>query len=164
MTVEQALKNFGKAVDKGLLKIMSKMGIATLDAYCGAQIFEALGIGQELIDVAFVDTPSVLGGVDFATVAEDVLAWHQYGYPDSDTSQAVKLVTWGIYKSRRGGEVHEWSPQVVHALTAVARPKHDGRRGCQLPQVRGHGQRSAAGPAPSARTSAARALPSRWAR
>ncbi|MFN8464274.1 MAG: glutamate synthase large subunit [Caldilineaceae bacterium] len=126
VTVEQALKNFGKAVDKGLLKIMSKMGIATLDSYCGAQIFEALGIGQELIDIAFVDTPSVLGGVDFATVAEDVLAWHQYGYPDSDTSQAVKLVTWGIYKSRRGGEVHEWSPQVVHALTSVARPKHEG--------------------------------------
>jgi glutamate synthase (ferredoxin) len=125
LTLEQARKNFGKAVDKGLLKIMSKMGIATLDAYCGAQIFEALGVGQELIDFAFVDTPSVLGGVDFATVAEDVLAWHQYGYPDSDTSQAVKLVTWGIYKSRRGGELHEWSPQVVHALTAVARPKQD---------------------------------------
>ena len=123
LTVEQARKNFVKAVDKGLLKVMSKMGISTLDAYCGAQIFEALGIGQELLDVAFVDTPSLLGGVGFASVAEDVLAWHAYGYPDSETSQAVKLVTWGIYKSRRGGEVHEWSPQVVHALTAVSRPK-----------------------------------------
>jgi len=123
LTVEQARKNFVKAVDKGLLKVMSKMGISTLDAYCGAQIFEALGIGQELLDVAFVDTPSVLGGVGFDSVAEDVLAWHAYGYPDSETSQAVKLVTWGIYKSRRGGEVHEWSPQVVHALTAVSRPK-----------------------------------------
>ena len=123
LTVEQARKNFAKAVDKGLLKVMSKMGISTVDAYCGAQIFEALGIGQELLDVAFVDTPSVLGGVGFASAAEDVLAWHQYGYPDSDTSQAVKLVTWGLYKSRRGGEVHEWSPQVVHALTAVSKPK-----------------------------------------
>ena len=53
ITVEQGLKNFVKAVDKGLLKIMSKMGISTLDAYCGAQIFEALGVGQELIDLAF---------------------------------------------------------------------------------------------------------------
>ena len=123
LTVEQARKNFVKAVDKGLLKVMSKMGISTLDAYCGAQIFEALGIGQELLDVVFVDTPSLLGGVGFDSVAEDVLAWHAYGYPDSETSQAVKLVTWGIYKSRRGGEVHEWSPQVVHALTAVSRPK-----------------------------------------
>ena len=126
LTEEQAVKNFVKAVDKGLLKIMSKMGISTLDSYCGAQIFEAVGIGQELLDVAFVDTPSVLGGVGFTTVAEDVLAWHVYGYPQSDTSQAVKLVTWGLYKSRRGGELHEWSPQVVHALTAVARPKKEG--------------------------------------
>lgn len=125
LTVDAAMKNFSKAVDKGLLKIMSKMGISTLDSYCGAQIFEGLGVGQELLDVAFVDTPSVLGGVGFASVAEDVLAWHQYGYPDSDTSQAVKLVTWGIYKSRRGGELHEWSPQVVHALTQVARPKDE---------------------------------------
>jgi glutamate synthase (ferredoxin) len=123
LTIEQAHKNFAKAVDKGLLKVMSKMGISTIDAYCGAQIFEALGVGQELLDVAFVDTPSVLGGVGFDSVAEDVLAWHQYGYPDSESSEAVKLVTWGIYKSRRGGEVHEWSPQVVHALTAVSRPK-----------------------------------------
>ncbi len=125
MTLPQALGNFVKAVDKGLLKIMSKMGISTVDAYCGAQIFEALGVGQELLDVAFVDTPSVLGGVGFASVAEDVLAWHANGYPDSDASQAVKLETWGIYKSRRGGELHEWSPQVVHALTQVARPKNE---------------------------------------
>ena len=123
LTVEQARKNFIKAIDKGLLKVMSKMGISTIDAYCGAQIFEALGIGQELLDIAFVDTPSLLGGVGFASVAEDVLAWHRYGYPNSDLSQAVKLVTWGLYKARRGGELHEWSPQVVHALTQVARPK-----------------------------------------
>jgi glutamate synthase (ferredoxin) len=123
LTVEQARKNFVKAVDKGLLKVMSKMGISTIDAYCGAQIFEALGIGQELLDVAFVDTPSVLGGVGFDSVAEDVLAWHTYGYPNSETAQAAKLVTWGIYKSRRGGEVHEWNPQVVHALTMASRPK-----------------------------------------
>ena len=147
VTVEQALKNFGKAADKGLLKIMSKMGIATLDSYCGAQIFEALGIGQELIDVAFVDTPSVLGGVDFATVAEDVLAWHQYGYPDSDTSQAAKLVTWGIYKSRRGARctsgAHRWSthlpPWRAQSMMGTWRPTIAGTRTwsttCGLPRV-----------------------------
>jgi glutamate synthase (ferredoxin) len=132
-------------VDKGLLKIMSKMGISTLDSYCGAQIFEAVGIGQELLDVAFVDTPSVLGGVGFTTVAEDVLAWHVYGYPQSDTSQAVKLVTWGIYKSRRGGELHEWSPQVVHALTRWRGPSRRARAG-QLSQIRGSGQQPAVAP------------------
>jgi glutamate synthase (ferredoxin) len=118
-------KNFAKAVDKGLLKIMSKMGISTIDSYCGAQIFEALGIGRELLDVAFVDTPSVLGGVGFAGVAEDVLAWHQYGYPESDAGKAVKLITWGLYKSRRGGELHQWSPQVVHAITDMVRSEDE---------------------------------------
>ncbi len=121
MTVAQATGHFAKAVDKGLLKIMSKMGIATIDAYCGAQIFEALGIGQELLDVAFVDTPSVIGGVGFQSVAEDVLAWHHKGYPEGPGAKAIKLETWGLFKPRRGGELHEWSPQVVHALHAVAR-------------------------------------------
>ncbi len=117
--------NFSKAIDKGLLKIMSKMGISTVDSYCGAQIFEALGIGPELLDVAFAGTPSVVGGIGFAGVAEDVLAWHNFGYPDRWTDETVKLVTWGIYKSRRGGEVHQWSPQVVHALTETVRAEDD---------------------------------------
>ena len=124
-TVAELKHNFVKAVDKGLLKIMSKMGISTVDSYCGAQIFEALGVGKDLLAVAFVGTPSVVGGVGFPSVAEDVLAWHRYGYPDSDTSKAVKLVSWGIFKSRRGGELHEWSPAVVHALTATVRAEDD---------------------------------------
>jgi glutamate synthase (ferredoxin) len=120
MTLAQGIGNFAKAVDKGLLKIMSKMGIATLDAYCGAQIFEALGIGEELLRVAFDGTPSVIGGVGFQSVAEDVLAWHRKGFPEG-AARMLKLETWGLFKPRRGGEVHEWSPQVVHALQAVAR-------------------------------------------
>ncbi|MEZ4732196.1 MAG: glutamate synthase-related protein [Caldilineaceae bacterium] len=115
MTVAQAYNNFVKAVDKGLLKVMSKMGISTLDSYCGAQIFEAIGIGPELLEVAFVDTPSLLGGIGFRSVAEDVLAWHTKAYP-AKAPKTLKLESWGIFKSRRGGEVHEWSPQVVHAL------------------------------------------------
>jgi glutamate synthase (ferredoxin) len=126
----QAYYHFTKAIDKGLLKIMSKMGISTLDSYCGAQIFEAIGIGEELLETAFVSTPSVVGGVSFASVAEDVLAWHASAYltPPQSPPQAEgksirvvapKLETWGIYKSRRGGELHEWSPQVVHALQAA---------------------------------------------
>jgi glutamate synthase (ferredoxin) len=120
----QAYNHFVKAVDKGLLKIMSKMGISTLDSYCGAQIFEAIGIGPELLAVAFDGTPSVIGGVSFASVAEDVMAWRQSAYPQTDKSP--KLETWGIYKSRRGGELHEWSPQVVHALQkAVTSPDRE---------------------------------------
>lgn len=119
MNVTQAIGRFAKAVDKGLLKIMSKMGISTVDSYCGAQIFEALGIGEELLQVAFAGTPSVVGGITFQTVAEDVLAWNAKAYPANPKS--VKLETWGIFKSRRGGELHEWSPQVVHALQEVAK-------------------------------------------
>lgn len=123
LTAAQAYNNYVKAVDKGLLKIMSKMGISTLDSYCGAQIFEAIGIGQELLDVAFVDTPSLLGGIGFATVAEAVLAWHQKAYPGA-AAKSVKLESWGLFKTRRGGELHEWSPQVVHALHDAVRAEN----------------------------------------
>ena len=124
MNLAQAIGKFVKAVDKGLLKIMSKMGISTLDSYCGAQIFEALGIGPDLISVAFVGTPSLVGGIGLAEVAADVLAWHARAYPANPKTvklETVKLETWGLYKSRRGGELHEWSPQVVHALQEVAK-------------------------------------------
>lgn len=115
MTTAQAYNNLVKAIDKGLLKVMSKMGISTLDSYCGAQIFEAIGIGEALLEVAFVDTPSLLGGVGFDSVAEDLLAWSNKAYP-AQAPKVHKLDTWGLFKSRRGGELHEWSPQVVHAL------------------------------------------------
>jgi glutamate synthase (ferredoxin) len=121
MTLAHAIGNFVKATDKGLLKIMSKMGVSTIDAYCGAQIFEALGLGQELIDIAFEGTPSLLGGVGFQSVAEDLLSWCSKAYPQGAAAKTIKLETWGLFKPRRGGELHEWSPQVVHALQAVAR-------------------------------------------
>ncbi|HXF62691.1 MAG TPA: glutamate synthase-related protein, partial [Caldilineaceae bacterium] len=121
MTLAQAIRSFIKAVDKGLLKIMSKMGISTVDSYCGAQIFEALGIGEELLAVAFEGTPSLIGGIGFTSVAEDVLAWHRKAYPADGNTKGVKLETWGLYKPRRGGELHEWNPQVVHALQAVSK-------------------------------------------
>ncbi len=124
-TAAQLRRNFAEAVNSGLLKIMSKMGISTVDSYCGGQIFEALGIGPELLDVAFRGTPSLIGGVGFDSVADDVLAWHAYAYPDDGDGKPVKLKTWGLYKSRRGGELHTWSPEVVHALTEVARADSD---------------------------------------
>ncbi len=118
MNAAQAIGNFIKAVDKGLLKIMSKMGISTVDSYCGAQIFEALGIGAELLELAFTGTPSIVGGIGFASVAEDVIVWHRKAYPAN--AKAAKLETWGLFKPRRSGELHEWNPQVVQALQTVA--------------------------------------------
>lgn len=122
MTSAQAHGNFVKAIEKGLLKIMSKMGISTIDSYCGAQTFEALGVGGDMLEAAFAGTPSLIGGVGFPSVAEDVLAWHDSAYPDAEGKKRVKLETWGIYKSRRrGGELHTWSPEVVHALQDAVR-------------------------------------------
>ncbi|RME64867.1 MAG: glutamate synthase large subunit, partial [Caldilineae bacterium] len=116
----QAYYNFVKAVDKGLLKIMSKMGISTLDSYCGAQIFEAIGIGGDLLKTAFDGTPSVVGGVSFESVAEDVLAWHLSAHPPKP-GKAPRLETWGLYKPRRGGEAHERNPQTGKTLHAAVR-------------------------------------------
>lgn len=116
LSVAQATANFVEGMEKGLLKIMSKMGISTLDSYCGAQIFEAIGIGGELIDDVFVGTPSLIGGVGFDTIAEDILVWHRSAFPEAASSKRIRLQSWGLYKSRRGGELHEWSPQVVHLI------------------------------------------------
>ena len=125
MTVEQAADNFLTGTEKGLLKIMSKMGISTLDSYCGAQVFEAIGICEELIDEVFTGTPSLLGGVGYETLAEDVLAWHANAFPEGRTGGRRRMPSWGLYKSRRGGEVHEWSPRVVHLLQKAVTAEDD---------------------------------------
>ena len=116
ISLQQAIANFVDGTEKGLLKIMSKMGISTIDSYCGAQIFEAIGVGEELIDAAFPGTPSLLGGVGFESLAEDIVVWHRHAFPDADRTRRLRLPSWGLYKSRRGGEVHEWSPTVVHLV------------------------------------------------
>ncbi len=108
---EQAERNYINALDEGLRKILSKMGIATLDSYHGAQLFEAVGIGEDLIDACFAGTSSRIGGIGWADVASDVAAWHARafgGTPD--------LPTPGVYKFKKDGEYHAFSPQVVHAL------------------------------------------------
>ncbi len=116
-----ACKNFTKAVEKGILKVMSKMGIATLDAYCGAQIFEALGVGDELLKECFAGTDNYrLGGIGYEELARDVLEWHRNAFPKSNgTLHQPALDSYGFYKSRRGGEQHAFSPEVVSALHAV---------------------------------------------
>src|SRR2546429_8442126 len=78
----QARTGFRAAAEKGLLKILSKMGISTLSSYCGAPIFEALGLGAEVIDRCFTGTVSTIGGIGFAEIAEDVLARHLAAYGD----------------------------------------------------------------------------------
>jgi glutamate synthase (ferredoxin) len=95
------------------------MGIATLDAYCGAQVFEALGISEELLNAAFAGTDHYrVGGITYEDLARDVLQWHRNAFPRSHGAEP-RLDSYGFYKSRRGGEQHAFSPEVVSALHAV---------------------------------------------
>src|SRR5881409_4012144 len=112
---EDARFRFRTAAEKGLLKIISKMGISTLSSYCGAQNFEALGLGAEVIDRCFTGTVSTIGGIGFAEIAEDVLARQRAAYPPL-ASAPPALPDHGRVRYRRDGEDHAWSPPLVRAM------------------------------------------------
>jgi glutamate synthase (ferredoxin) len=124
LTIEAAQKNYRKAVEAGLLKILSKMGISLLSSYQGAQIFEALGIGAEVLDLAFRGTTSRLGGLNLAELAQEVMAFHQRAFPELT---GKKLENFGFIQYRPGGEYHMNSPEMAKALhKAVASFKGQG--------------------------------------
>lgn len=108
----EAEHNFIHALEKGLLKIMSKMGISPVDSYCGAQIFEAVGLAQGLVDACFTGTPSRIGGIGFEKLAHDIFARHQRAFAD----EKLRLPHPGFYKFKKDGEYHAFSPAVIHAL------------------------------------------------
>ena len=110
---DRAVRTFIKAAEAGLLKIMSKMGIAAVSSYHGAQIFEALGLGDELIERCFPGTTSRIGGIGLTQVAQDVLERHQRAFSGGD------LEAGGWYKFRRGGDYHANEPPVWRALHKV---------------------------------------------
>jgi glutamate synthase domain-containing protein 2/glutamate synthase domain-containing protein 1/glutamate synthase domain-containing protein 3 len=109
----EAQARYRTAIEDGVLKIMSKMGISTLDSYRSAQIFEALGLGTDVIDRCFTGTVSRLGGLTLEDLAEDVLAQHATAY---GTETAPELGSPGIIKWKQGGEYHDMSKPVVDAL------------------------------------------------
>ncbi|MEA2499368.1 MAG: hypothetical protein QOH26_1773, partial [Actinomycetota bacterium] len=110
----EAQRNFGHALEDGLLKIMSKMGVSTVDSYRGAQIIEASGLAPEVIELSFPGVSSALGGVGFAQLSEDVLARHAAaGFAKE---KAPKLVATGFIKFKKGGEYHALNPDVVDSL------------------------------------------------
>src|SRR5439155_915601 len=117
---EDARGRFRAAAEAGLLKILSKMGISTLSSYCGAQIFEALGLGAEVIDRCFTGSVSTIGGIGFAEIAEDVLARQRAAYPETETAEPV-LPDHGRVRYRRDGEDHGWSPQLVRSMQAAVK-------------------------------------------
>ncbi len=111
---EEARWLYRDAAEKGLLKILSKMGISSLSSYCGAQIFEVLGLGCEVIDACFAGTASPLGGIGFDEIAEDVLGRHTPAYSVEQTPES--LPDHGRVRFRKEGEDHSWAPQIVVAL------------------------------------------------
>lgn len=115
-----AIKNYVKAVTKGVAKVMSKMGISTAQSYCGAQIFEAIGLNQEFIDKYFTWTASRVGGIGLDVIADEVKARHARAFPDRSINGHT-LDVGGHYQYRREGEYHLFNPETVHKLQYACR-------------------------------------------
>ena len=114
-SASEAQENYRNAVEDGVLKIMSKMGISTLDSYRSAQVFEALGLGRDVIDTCFAGIDSTLGGVTLADLGEDVLAQHAVAFPP-EGEELPALPSPGIIKYKKNGEFHDMNKPVVDAL------------------------------------------------
>ena len=145
---EKAVANLIKALGKGVLKVMSKMGISTIASYRGAQVFEAIGLSQPLVDKYFTGTTSRLGGIGLDVIAAEVAARHADAYPASGNRQAhLRLAVGGEYQWRRDGEDHLFDPETVvpapalHADAAVRR----------VPAVHQPGRRAVVAPDDAAR-------------
>ena len=118
---DKVVAAYRKGVGKGMLKVMAKMGISTLQSYKGAQIFEALGLKDEVIDVCFVGTASRIQGVSFDVIAEETLRRHNLGFPEKVDSRLKQLPNLGEYHWRAEGEKHAWSPMSISSLQIAAR-------------------------------------------
>jgi glutamate synthase (NADPH) large chain len=118
---EKIVSAYRKAVAKGMLKVMAKMGISTLQSYKGAQIFEALGLQSEVIDKCFVGTASRIQGVSLDTLAEEMLRRHSLGYPVDISRKLPTLPNPGEFHWRAEGERHGWDPQAIADLQVAAR-------------------------------------------
>ncbi|CAB4880358.1 MAG: glutamate synthase large subunit [Actinobacteria bacterium] len=122
LTKDEAEERIVKAIGKGLLKTMSKMGISTIPSYCGAQIFEAVGIDNELIDKHFTGTSSRIGGIGLDVLAEEALERHFRAWPSSEREQ---LPVGGFLQWRRDGEHHIWNPDSISKLQHAVNTEGD---------------------------------------
>ncbi len=109
---EAAQANFRAAIEEGLQKVLSKMGISSLSSYIGAQIFECIGLGENVVERCFVGTPSRIGGLEIDDIERDVLDCHRRAFPFSHK----QLINYGMMSSRPGGEYHGNNPKIVKAL------------------------------------------------
>jgi glutamate synthase (NADPH/NADH) large chain/glutamate synthase (ferredoxin) len=116
--------NYQRAIEAGLLKIMAKMGISTMLSYRGAQVFEALGVGNKVIEECFTGTPSPIGGIGYRQIAEEALARHRRAFPRAEPAAAAPaLHAEGYYRVNKGGEgeFHGWNPRVVAGMHKFVR-------------------------------------------
>ena len=121
---QTAIRNYVTALGKGVLKVMSKMGISTVASYTMAQIFEALGLSQEVVEEYFTGTTSRLGGVGLDVLAEEVAIRHRRAYPENPTDRADQgLPVGGEYQWRRDGEIHLFNPETVFLLQHATRSR-----------------------------------------
>jgi glutamate synthase (NADPH/NADH) large chain len=124
VTPRQAQKNFIKAASKGIIKVMSKMGISTVASYTGAQVFEAVGLAADVVDEYFTGTVSRIGGVGLEVLAEEVAARHRLSHLDRPTELAHReREVGGEYQWRREGEIHLFNPRTVFKLQHATRAK-----------------------------------------
>ncbi len=124
----EAQARLRSALEKGLLKILAKMGISTLSSYCGAQTFEAIGLGAEVVDRCFAGTASPLGGIGFRELAEDVLGWHARAFPAAGHAPDA-LPDHGRVRFRKEGEAHAWAPAAAVALQQAVGAGRGARAG-----------------------------------
>lgn len=120
ISINDAVRNYRKAINKGILKILSKMGISTIRSYRGAQIFEALGLDHHVIDKCFAGTASRIGGAGFKVIQEETIKKHIKAFSDIEKSLSI-LPTGGIYQWKRDGEFHLWNPESIATLQDATR-------------------------------------------
>lgn len=122
---EQVIQNYKYSCDGGILKVMSKMGISTLQSYKGAQIFEALGIDDSVVDRCFTGTATRISGMTFELIAQDAIALHENGFPSRDIVTIAGLAESGEYHWRDGGEAHINDPTSIANIQDAVRTKND---------------------------------------
>ena len=124
ITPEKAVRNLIKSLGKGVLKVMSKMGVSTISSYTGAQIFEAIGLSKEVVDEYFVGATSRLGGIGIDIIAQETIKRHHVAYPPGgEIPGSKKLQIGGEYQWRRDGEPHLFDPETVFTLQHATRSK-----------------------------------------
>jgi glutamate synthase (NADPH/NADH) len=122
---EELIGNYKHSCDGGILKVMSKMGISTVQSYKGAQIFEALGIDDEVVDRCFTGTATRIRGMTFELIAQDALALHEKGFPSRSITEVPGLSETGEYHWRDGGEAHVNDPVSIANIQDAVRMKND---------------------------------------